>query len=187
MSTTTTITRMYATYDKAAQVVKDLEAAGIPHSEITILSNSAQHTNLGKYGQESEKQIDRDVLYDTAAGTGAVGAVGGLLAGLGLLVLPGIGPFAAAGWFAATLAGGALGTAAGAAAEGIAELFSSHSGVDRETASRYVAGVQAGGTMVAVRSDVGRLFTIEGIMGTNDTAYDTLGTTNTTTGSSRVA
>ena len=58
------------------------------------------------------------VTEEGTEGTGAVlGGVGGLLAGLGLLAIPGLGPIVAAGWLASTDAGAAnvfLGAGGGA-------------------------------------------------------------------------
>jgi hypothetical protein len=52
------------------------------------------------------------VLKGTGIGAG-VGGTAGLLAGLGLLAIPGLGPVVAAGWLAATAVGAAAGGAIG--------------------------------------------------------------------------
>ena len=75
-----------------------------------------------------------------------VGGVAGLLAGLGLLAIPGIGPVVAAGWLASTaavaVAGGATGGLIGALTQ---------SGIGEQEAHAYAEGVRRGGTLVTVR------------------------------------
>ncbi len=41
-----TITRLYDNHADAAHVVAELEAAGVPHSDISLVSNNAE----GRYG-----------------------------------------------------------------------------------------------------------------------------------------
>src|SRR6476646_7615762 len=110
---TTTISRLYRDYDTGARVVAELERSGIPHSDISIISNN----DTGRFDRGSSK-IDRDAdgVDDRAEGAGkgagigaALGGAAGLLAGLGMLAIPGIGPVVAAGWLASTAAMAAAG------------------------------------------------------------------------------
>ncbi|RTM12671.1 MAG: hypothetical protein EKK33_15400 [Bradyrhizobiaceae bacterium] len=147
---TTTISRLYDTYADAERAVTRLEAAGVPHSDISIVANNSDNW----YGSRSGKvDRDRDGVDDRAegAGTGAgigagLGGAAGLLAGLGLLAIPGLGPVVAAGWLASM----AVGAAAGAATGGIIGALT-EAGVSREDASRYAEGVRRGGTLVTAR------------------------------------
>ena len=75
-----------------------------------------------------------------------LGGAAGLLAGLGLLAIPGLGPVVAAGWLAAT----AVGAAAGAATGGIVGALT-EAGVSKEEAPLYAEGVRRGGTLVSAR------------------------------------
>jgi len=75
-----------------------------------------------------------------------IGGTAGLLAGLGLLAIPGLGPVVAAGWLAAT----AVGAAAGAATGGIIGALT-EAGVSEEDAHTYAEGVLRGGTLVTAR------------------------------------
>jgi hypothetical protein len=70
----------------------------------------------------------------------------GLLAGLGLLAIPGLGPVVAAGWLASMAAG----AAAGAATGGIIGALT-QSGISDEDAHTYAEGVRRGGTLVTAR------------------------------------
>ena len=78
--------------------------AGIPHDNISIVSNDAE--NNGKYNDHPG--TGAGATFGTVVGGGA-----GLLAGLGLLAIPGLGPVVAAGWLASTLVGAGVGAAAG--------------------------------------------------------------------------
>lgn len=161
---TKTISRLYGSYDRASQAVRDLEAAGVPHSDISIVANNADswYTNGG-----TTKRVDRDAdgvddrAEGAAAGAGigaAVGGTAGLLAGLGLLAIPGVGPVVAAGWLVATAAGAAAGGIPGGIIGALTQ-----SGVSDEDANVYAEGVRRGGTLVTARvsdGDASRLETI---------------------------
>jgi hypothetical protein len=129
------LTSLYDTYNEAKQTVSNLESAGIPHTDISIVSRSAsgEHANIA----------------GTGAGVGAlVGGSAGLLAGLGIMAIPGIGPVVAAGWLAAT----AVGAVAGAASGGLLGALVS-AGVSEKDAHVYAEGVRRGGSLVTVRAD----------------------------------
>jgi hypothetical protein len=80
-----TVSRVYDSYGQAREAVRALEAAGVPSSEVSLIANkhvSAAHADVNE-------------ISDTAKGAGIGGAIGGgagLLAGLGLLAIPGLGP-----------------------------------------------------------------------------------------------
>jgi hypothetical protein len=133
---TTTISRLYNNYTDAQRAVSDLEAAGVPHSEISIVANNSD--NWFSTGKKVDR--DHDGVDDRAGGAA------GLLAGLGLLAIPGLGPVVAAGWLAAT----AVGAAAGAATGGVIGALT-QAGVSKEDAEVYAEGVRRGGTLVSAR------------------------------------
>src|SRR6201992_4358342 len=146
---TVTISRLYDRYADAQSAVNGLEAAGVAHSDISIVANNADNW------YDSGKKIDRDGdgVDDRAEGAGkgagigaGVGGAAGLLAGLGLMAIPGLGPVVAAGWLAAT----AVGAAAGAATGGIVGALT-EAGVSKDDAPLYAEGVRRGGTLVSAR------------------------------------
>jgi hypothetical protein len=109
---TVTISRLYDDYQAAERAVRDLEAAGLAHSEISVVASNADNWYSGD--KTGTKRVDRDAdgVDDRAEGAGkgagvgaAIGGTAGLLAGLGLLAIPGVGPVVAAGWLVATAAG----------------------------------------------------------------------------------
>jgi len=146
-----TYARLYATYTSATDAVRALEAAGFSEDNISVISR--QHED------NAHPNLD-----ETAAGTGAtvgtlVGGGAGLLAGIGLLAIPGIGPLVAAGWMVAALTGAGAGAAAGGL---LGSLVSS--GVDELDAKAYAEGVEQGGTLVTVRADDTRIARAQEIM-----------------------
>src|SRR5271168_2172707 len=144
---TQTVTALYDTYDAAVAAVNDLEAFGIPHADISLVSNNVDH----RYDKDHPTNAAADA--GTGAGIGAaVGGVGGLLAGLGLMAIPGVGPVVAAGWLVATAVGAVGGAAVGAAAGGIVGSMT-NAGVDEREAHLYAEGVRRGGALVAARVD----------------------------------
>lgn len=147
--TTRTITALFDSYSDAAKAVARLETAGIPHSDISIVSNDA--TERGRYGEDGTRTDHPHA--GTGTGTGAsvgtlLGGGAGLLAGLGLLAIPGLGPVVAAGWLASTLLGAGIGAAAGGAVGAL-----TGAGVDEAHAHGYAEGIRRGGTLVTVRAE----------------------------------
>jgi hypothetical protein len=146
---TVTISRLYDSYADAQRAVTNLEAAGVPHSDLSIVANNSDNW----YSADKKLDRDRDGVDDraegaaTGAGLGAgLGGAAGLLAGLGLLAIPGLGPVVAAGWLAST----ALGATAGAATGGVIGALT-QAGVSEEEAPLYAEGVRRGGTLVSAR------------------------------------
>jgi uncharacterized protein (TIGR02271 family) len=80
-----------------------------------------------------------------ALGGGVLGGVIGLLAGVGALAIPGVGPIIAGGTLASTLAGAGIGAATGGLIGALAGM-----GVPEEDARHFDQGFQAGGTLVTV-------------------------------------
>lgn len=134
-----TVSRVYDTYAQANQAVRDIEAAGVPSSEISLIAN--------KY--VNDKYDNVETVSKAGAGAGIGGVVGGgagLLAGLGMLAIPGLGPVVAAGWLASL----AVGAAAGATAGGLVGALVS-AGTSDDHAHVYSESVRRGGTLVSVR------------------------------------
>ena len=131
-----------ATRDHAAALVEALTRAGFAPSDISALIPEEQGgTSLG-----IEKQTK--ALEGSAAGASAGGLLGGvlgLLAGIGTLAIPGLGPFLAAGPLLATLSGMGLGASVGGLAGGLIGL-----GIPEYEAKRYEGQLQSGSILMAV-------------------------------------
>lgn len=132
-----TVSRLYRDFPTAQEAMRLLLAAGIPEDDISVIANN------------SEKWFSPDFV--TAAAKGAAvgagfGGFGGLLAGLGLLAIPGFGPVVAAGWLVAAAAGAASVGAAG----GIVGLLA-EAGVATNDAEVYAESLRRGGSFVSAR------------------------------------
>jgi hypothetical protein len=137
--TKVTISRLFDDYADAQSAVRQLRDAGVPDDDISVIANNA------------DKWYAPD--YVAGAGKGAAigagfGGFGGLLAGLGLLAIPGLGPVVAVGWFAAAATGAAVAGAAGGAIGMLAEA-----GVAANEAEVYAESIRRGGSLVSARID----------------------------------
>jgi len=142
-----TITRLFDNYSDASNAVRDLEALGVSHDNLSIVANNSD----GTHGSHDHEGVNDDGDVTRGVSTGAVlGGAGGLLAGLGLLAIPGLGPIVAAGWLAATAAGAGLGAIGGAATGGIVGALK-NAGHSDEEAHVYSEGVRRGGTLVSAK------------------------------------
>ncbi|MEL6061702.1 MULTISPECIES: hypothetical protein [unclassified Methylobacterium] len=154
-----TITALYDRYEDASAAVGEIEGSGIPHGDVSLVSNNEGDRHAGIPGGADRTADTRDRTKDSAKdGTGAgatlgtvAGGAAGLLAGLGLIAIPGVGPVVAAGWLVATLTGAGIGAAAG----GLAGALTG-AGVSEGDAHAYGEGVRRGGTLVTIRIDPAR-------------------------------
>jgi len=156
-----TIARMYDNYEDATAVVRDLEGSGVPHDNISLVANADAHGRSSTASTTGDHSSDAPA---TGGGTGAVlgtlvGGGAGLLAGIGALAIPGVGPVVAAGWLVATLTGAGIGAVSGGLVGSLAGA-----GVNREEAQVYAEGVKRGGSLVTVRVDEAEAGRIEPIM-----------------------
>jgi hypothetical protein len=147
-----TITRLYNSHAEARAAVRELEAAGVSHGDISILVSNADNA----YDEKTKSFPDRDLdgkddrTEGAAAGGGvgaAVGGTAGLLAGLGLMAIPGVGPVVAAGWLVAALTGAAAGGATG----GLIGALTQQAGISDEEAHVYAEGLRRGGALVSAK------------------------------------
>ncbi len=152
-----TVTALFDHYEDASKAVAKLEAGGIPHSDVSLVSNNEGDRHAGLVGHDrGHVSADTEEKAKDGIGTGAtlgtiVGGAAGLLTGLGMIAIPGVGPVVAAGWLVATLTGAGVGAAAGGLAGGL-----TGAGVSEKDAHAYGEGVRRGGTLVTVRTDEAR-------------------------------
>ena len=151
-----TLTALYDRYEDASNAVAKLEAAGVPHADISLVGTNAE-TGAEGTGHTAEHTA-------TGTGTGAtlgtvLGGGAGLLAGLGLMAIPGVGPVVAAGWLVATLTGAGIGAAAGGLAGSL-----TGAGLSEADAHAYSEGVRRGGSLLTVRTDEAHSGAVERIL-----------------------
>ena len=127
-----------ATDTQAENVVSGLHAAGFSINDISILFPDKDFSH--------EKHTKAPEGATAGAGTGGVlGGTIGLLAGIGSLAIPGLGPLTEAGPVMAALSGAALGAAAGGIAGAIIGL-----NIPEYEAKRYVVASQDGKILISV-------------------------------------
>ena len=159
--TTRTISGLYDIYDDATKTVREIEAIGIPHGDISVVANNVDN----RYGPTEQSNAGPDAATGAAVGSVVGGSVG-LLTGLGLLAIPGVGPVVAAGWLVATAVGAVAGAGAGGVTGGVIGSLTS-AGVSKEHAHVYAEGVRRGGTLVTARVDEQQAGAVEQIMRRN--------------------
>jgi hypothetical protein len=150
-----TVVGLFDNFAEAQNVVQELVDTGFRREDISLVANDAK----GEYRRYADGGAAKDAVGAGAVSGGVVGGVLGLLAGTGLLVIPGIGPVLAAGPLAAgisstaaALGATAVGVGLGAAAGGLVGGLVS-AGVPEDDANYYAEGVRRGGALVTVAAD----------------------------------
>jgi hypothetical protein len=154
-----TITALFDDYGDAATAVRSLEAAGFGSDAVSLV--------VSTYEDKVGETTPDDGISAEGAGAGAgigalLGGAGGLLAGLGALAIPGVGPVVAAGWLVTTALGAVAGAAVGGATGGVIGGFTS-SGIHEQDAHVFAEGVRRGGSVVSVRTDQSREAEVQAI------------------------
>ncbi len=127
----------------AADVLaRELQSAGFGMKDISVLAPNAN----GDIKLEKGSKAPEGAVAGATAG-GALGGTLGLLAGIGLLVIPGIGPFIAAGPIMAALSGAAIGAAVGSLTGSLVGL-----GIPEVQAKLYETRLNEGGVLVSVHT-----------------------------------
>ena len=140
----TSVFGIVKTYGQAEQIVEGLQSAGFPASEISVLLPDTQ----GKHDIGHIKATKAPEGATTGAATGGVtGGVLGLLAGIGALAIPGVGPFIAAGPIMAALSGAAVGATTGGVVGGLIGM-----GIPEIEAKRYEDKLRNGNYLIAVHA-----------------------------------
>jgi hypothetical protein len=101
---------MYESVNEAERAVDHLLAAGFSNLDISVLLPDADSTSA--FAHEKHTKAPEGTATGATAG-GVIGGTFGLLAGIGALAIPGIGPLIAAGPILAALAGFGVGGAVG--------------------------------------------------------------------------
>jgi hypothetical protein len=136
---------IYASRTGAENGIDQLRAAGFSTSDISVLLPE----NVGNKDIGTEKATKAPEGAATGAGSGAViGGTLGLLAGIGALAIPGVGPFIAAGPIMAALAGIGVGGAVGGFTGALVGM-----GIPEYEAKRYEGRIGKGGILLSVHCD----------------------------------
>ena len=133
---------IYPNTTSAESAVDRLLGAGFSNSDVSVLMEDSVSTR--QFAHEKSTKAPEGTATGVAAG-GVVGGTLGLLAGIGALAIPGVGPLIAAGPIMATLAGLGVGGAVGGLLGALAGL-----GIPEYEAKRYEGRVKDGGVLLSV-------------------------------------
>ena len=132
---------------QAETIIDRLKLENFSNNDISILL--ADKTGTRDFAHEKHTKFPEGA----GAGAGSGGLLGGILGwlvGIGVLAIPGAGPFIMAGPIMAALGGVAVGAAVGGLAGALIGL-----GIPEYEAKKYEGKIQAGNILIAVHSESG--------------------------------
>ncbi|MEQ1947517.1 MAG: quinol:electron acceptor oxidoreductase subunit ActD [Bryobacteraceae bacterium] len=141
-------TAVFGIYDnrgQAEQAVNRISAAGYANNDISVLLPDSQSSK--EFAHEKNTKAPEGTAAGVTTG-GIVGGTLGLLAGIGTLAIPGVGPLIAAGPIMASLAGMGVGGAVGGLIGALVGM-----GIPEYEAKRYEGRVKDGGVLLSVHCD----------------------------------
>src|SRR6201997_3831759 len=141
----TAVFGIYNNTSQAEQAVDRILAAGFSQNDISVLLPDAQSSK--EFAHEKNTKAPEGTATGVTTG-GVVGGTLGLLAGIGALAIPGVGPLIAAGPIMAALAGLGVGGAVGGIVGALVGM-----GIPEYEAKRYEGAVKGGGTLLSVHCD----------------------------------
>jgi hypothetical protein len=145
MAKNTAVYGIFRTRGQAENAVDRMVAAGFRTEDISVLLPE----NVGTKDFATEKNTKAPEGTTTGVLTGGVvGGTLGLLAGIGALAIPGLGPFIAAGPIMGALAGLGAGGAVGGLVVAVVGM-----GIPEYEAKRYEGRIKEGGILMSVHCD----------------------------------
>lgn len=132
---------------RANAAIKSLEKEGFRIDDISVLFPDKGTTR--DFALENSTKASEGGVTGGATG-GVVGGALGWMVGIGLLAIPGVGPFIAAGPILAALSGAAVGAAVGGLTGTLIGL-----GIPEYEAKRFEGKIREGGILISVHADNG--------------------------------
>lgn len=132
---------------QANAIVTALQREGFRGDDISVLF--PDRTSTRDFAHEKSTKAPEGAAAGGATGAVLGGALG-WMAGIGLLAIPGVGPFIAAGPILASLSGAAIGGVAGGITGSLIGL-----GIPEYEAKRYEGKIKEGRILVSVHADDG--------------------------------
>ncbi len=136
----------------AHDVVSRLKSSGFADNDISVLF--PDKTSTRDFAHEKNTKAPEGATIGAGSG-GIVGGTLGLLAGIGLLAIPGLGPFIAAGPIMAALGGIAVGATAGGIAGALIGM-----GIPELEAKRYEGKIKDGNILISAHANSSARVTI---------------------------
>jgi len=137
---------IYSTRVAVENATDSLIRAGFPAADISVLLPESLGGSRDM-GTEKATKAPEGAAAGVTTGA-AIGGTLGVLAGIGLLAIPGLGPFIAAGPIMAGLAGLGVGGAVGGVTGALIGM-----GIPEFEAKRYEGRLQKGGILLSVHCD----------------------------------
>src|SRR6186713_2614182 len=141
----TSVFGIYPTLEQAARGVDELLRMHFSNNDISVLAQDRQGTK--DFAHEKHTKAPEGATTGATAG-GVLGGTLGLLAGIGALAIPGLGPFIAAGPIMAALAGAGVGGTVGGVVGALVGM-----GIPEYEAKRYEGRIKSGGILLSVHCD----------------------------------
>jgi len=141
----TAVFGIFRSQAQAERAVDALRSAGYRSDDISLLAPDRTVTH--ELATEKNTKTPEGTTTGATAG-GAIGGTLGLLAGIGALAIPGLGPFIAAGPIMGALAGIGAGAATGGLIGALVGM-----GIPEYEAKRYEGRVKDGGILLSVHCD----------------------------------
>src|SRR6202045_2857766 len=141
----TAVFGIYKNSAQAERAVDLISAAGFSYNDLSVLLPDAQSSK--EFAHEKNTKAPEGTTTGVTAG-GAIGGTLGLLAGIGALAIPGVGPFIAAGPIMGALAGLGVGGAVGGLIGALVGM-----GIPEFEAKRYEGRIKEGGVLLSVHCD----------------------------------
>jgi hypothetical protein len=141
----TAVFGIYPSVAQAERAVDTLVNEGFPNPDISVLLPDKQGST--DFAHEKHTKAPEGTTTGVAAG-GTIGGTLGLLAGIGALAIPGVGPFIAAGPIMGALAGLGVGGAVGGLVGALVGM-----GIPEYEAKRYEGRIKEGGVLLSVHCD----------------------------------
>ena len=138
----TAVFGIYKNSMAAERAVDRILAAGFSNNDISVLLPDNQSSK--EFAHEKNTKAPEGTTTGATAG-GVIGGTLGLLAGIGSLAIPGVGPFIAAGPIMAALAGVGVGGAVGGVIGALVGM-----GIPEYEAKRYEGRIKEGGVLLSV-------------------------------------
>lgn len=129
---------------QATSIVRQLKATGFRDNDISVLFPDRSGTR--DFAHEQHTKAPEGAVAGASAG-GAIGGALGILAGIGSLAIPGLGPFIAAGPIMAALSGAAVGATVGGLTGALIGM-----GIPEVEAKRYEGKIKDGNILISVHS-----------------------------------
>ena len=136
---------IFPSYNAADAAVDRLHAAGFSNDDVSVLMADRQSSK--EFASEKNTKAPEGTTAGVLGG-GTLGGTLGLLAGLGALAIPGVGPLIAAGPIMGALAGLGIGGAVGGLLGALVGM-----GIPEYEAKRYEGRVKDGGILISVHCD----------------------------------